>query len=142
MSLAPHCLTDQQWCSFFIACVDHLAPANVTLGHQPSQGHSWCAYTTFTRLAHDAGYWTHGLPRREDVGSETINDGGIWGQPIPFSDLAHVIIPRTLLWERYDEERIFRHGQEIQPIDELSNVLTGQGIAHKLSPLVLEIKCY
>lgn len=129
-----------QWRSFFLACVECLQPGDFS--RSPSQGASWCAYTTFGRLGSDAGYWTSGLPLAEDIGERGINDGGIWGQPIAYDDIAHVIIPRTIYWEDIREGRRLSDGYAVQDIDTLSLVLSAKGIDHRRTAHVLEIKCY
>jgi hypothetical protein len=135
-----HKLTDEQWHAFFLACCERLPPGSEF--HYPRLGESWCAFTTFRRLGDDAGYWTHGLPHMNDIGERWINDGGVWGQPFHFHDLAHLIIPKTFGWERYEDGRFVDGGRDTQDIEGLSAALTEKRIEHRLTELVLEIKCY
>ena len=129
-----------QWRSFFLACIECLKPGDFS--RSPSPESSWCAYTTFTRLESDAGYWKSGLPLAQDIGERGINDCGVWGQPFPFDDIAHVIIPRTIYWEDIRDGRWLGDGHAVQDIGTLSLALSAKGIEHSLTALVLEIKCY
>lgn len=133
-------LTALHWRSFFFACVECLKPGDFK--RSPSPDASWCAYTTFSRLGSDAGYWTSGVPLAEDIGECGINDGGVWGQPFAYDDIAHVIIPRTIYWEDIREGRWLSDGHAVQDIDSLSLALKAKGIEHHLTARVLEIKCY
>ena len=135
-----HSLTNEQWREFFVTCTQHLSPGGFR--YDPSPAASWCAFTTFDRLGLDAGYWTRCLPRREDIADSYIEDGGAWGQPFPFDDLAHLIIPRTFYWENIEGGRWIGNGRETQDIERLSAALVAKGIEHRLSHLVLEIKRY
>lgn len=62
----------------FDACIETLGPgdANVNISG------SWCSWTTYSRLERDAGYWTAGIPEKEDVGEAYICDGGVWGATV------------------------------------------------------------
>jgi len=135
-----HKLTNQQWRDFFLICADLLPPG--AFDQTPVSSASWCSFTTFERLAIDAGYWVHGLPRKEDIGDTYIKDGGVWGQPYLFDDLAHLIIPRKFYWERIEGGRWVGNGHDVQDIEHLSATLAVKQIAHSLSALALEIKCY
>lgn len=129
-----HQLSQENWHEFFVTCAELLGPGD--------QHGSWCAATSFRRLADDAGYWTHGLPKMSDIAPTHIKDGGVWGQPFAFSDLAHVIIPKTFKWERYENGAFEDYVSQAQDIERLSNALSTKGIAHRLTDLILEIKLY
>src|SRR5512135_226599 len=86
-----HSMTAGQWKRFFEVCASVLGWGHSHINHSQS----WCSWTTFRRLADDAGYWTHGLPNASDIGEDHIRDGGAWGQPFPYSELAHVILPKS-----------------------------------------------
>ena len=131
-------MTDEQWNAFFIACADILGPGNWLALHSES----WCAYTTFTRLNDDVGYWTMGLPSLEDIADTHIKDGGVWGQPCSFAHLAHIIIPRKFGWSTDGTDQPYRAGSRNQNIDTLSRRLSEQGILHRVTDLLLEIKLY
>lgn len=103
---------------------------------------SWCAWTTYRRIGEDFGYWTSGLPALEDIGATGIADGGVWGQPFSYSELAHVVIPRTFYWESRTAAGQFESGLRSQDIDELSFRLSAAGVEHRATDLVLEIKLY
>src|SRR5690348_9648645 len=81
-------MTEAQWQNFFEACAESLG-----------QAENWCSWTTFTRLRYDAMYWAAGLPKRSEFDSKGIKDGGTWGQPFRYSDLAHVIVPQHFMIE-------------------------------------------
>lgn len=102
---------------------------------------SWCAWTTFERLGEDAGYWTAPLPLESELLEEGTLDGGTWGQPFRYSQLAHLIVPRRFYWEQISAES-FNSGVHMQDIGSLSERLTIEGIAHRLTELVLEVKLY
>ena len=125
-------MTDAQWGLFFKTCA-------VVLGgkgdHSINFSDTWCSWTTFHRLTeNDAGYWAAGLPNAEDIGESCIKDGGVWGQPFHFSEIAHVIIPRTFIAE--DGHKTY------QDIARLSEELRKVGIPCRLTSGILEIKVY
>lgn len=111
-------------------------------GHRvANMSESWCAWTTFSRLAADAGYWTAGLPNADELGATYIADGGTWGQPFSYHELAHLIVPRTFEQE-FVEDGQYRCVKRQQDIKELSRRLTEHGIDHRKTDLVLEIKLF
>ena len=124
-------MNDNTWREFFNSS------AKILGGGTPSieTSTSWCSWTTFSRLkSNDAGYWTCGLPAAKDIGEYSIRDGGVWGQPFHFSDLAHFILPKqffTLLGTRRQ-----------QNIEALSLELDQHGVNHELKDYLLEIKLY
>lgn len=130
-------MTDQQWKSFFETCARVLGAGDRNAGRSVS----WCAWTTFTSLASHINYWTSGLPHVNEVDTAFIRDGGVWGQPFLYSDLAHIVIPREFFWET-GEHSSYRNGTRQQDITALSAELTGLGIDHRLTDLVLEVKLY
>ena len=131
-------MNDDQWRSL-------LTHARNQLGHGESiswASESWCAWTTFSSLEHHLTYWACGLPEVQELQEHGICDGGTWGQPFVYSDLAHLIIPAKFYWERFDENNGFQQGYKLQKIKQLSNALQGEGIEHRLTDLVLEVKLY
>ena len=130
-------MNDILWREFFDACATLLGSGT----REPRLSSSWCAWTTFDRLATDAGYWTCGLPAASDLREGFIADGGIWGQPFWFVQLAHVIVPARFYWENSLSSR-FESGYKSQPIGQLSEHLSQRGVPHRLTELVLEIKLY
>jgi hypothetical protein len=125
------------WHRFFLSAAEVLG-----LGHRVARfSESWCSWTTFGRLQDDAGYWTGGIPALPDVFETHIGDGGVWGQPFLFSDLAHVIIPCKFYWETGPGVE-YQNGWRIQPVEILSKELRALDVPHRLTDLVLEIKCY
>lgn len=134
-----HRLSDEEWRRFFLLCADLLGPGDAV--RQRSK--SYCVFTCFDRLTVDVHYWSCGLPRKEDVRDGWIGDGGVWGQPFSFSDLAHIVIPRTFGTEYYGEDGSWlEYKEQHQDIEGLSHALAAEGIDHRLTDLVLEIKCY
>jgi hypothetical protein len=130
-------MKDEDWERFFIV-------ATTVLGkgcHNAYFSENWCAFTTFSKLRDDCHYWTTGLPELEDISSTGINDGGVWGQPFRYSDLAHIIIPQKFTWE-FVEEGKFLTGIKTQDIDKLAKSLAEFGIIARVTDLVLEIKLY
>jgi hypothetical protein len=110
-------------------------------GDQKPSRRSWCAWTTFSRLGRDAGYWTAELPLLSEIGERSVVDGGTWGQPFPYEDLAHIIVPRRFT-EEYAAPKRFAHWTHEQDINGLSGRLNGEGIEHRLAEHVLEIKLF
>lgn len=102
---------------------------------------TWCAWTTFERLGEDAGYWTAALPLAAELLETGTADGGSWGQPFLYSQIAHLIIPRRFYWEQMSPEG-FSSGVHIQDVERLSQRLAAEAIPHRLAELVLEIKLY
>jgi len=130
-------MSDPDWQSFFLVCADFLGAGSARAAHS----NSWCAWTTFRRLNEDAGYWTSGLPNRHDIADSYIKDGGVWGQPFLYSDLAHIIVPRQFCWQT-EPGAAFSSGTRRQDLDGLSSKLSKAGIDHRLTSLVLEIKLF
>jgi hypothetical protein len=78
------------WRTFFSICARVLGPGEM----RAAQSQSWCAWTTFERLISDSGYWTSGLLAEPELMETYTVDGGPWGQPFSYQNIAHVIIPR------------------------------------------------
>ena len=102
---------------------------------------TWCSWTTFSRLADNAGYWTGELPLEAELLEKCTTDGGNWGQPFGYDELAHVIIPPTFTEEgrRAGQYTDWDHTQDIEG---LSKRLDAAGIAHTLSVHALDIKLF
>lgn len=130
-------ISDEHWKTFFLICVECLGAGD----QLASRSQSWCAWTTYRRIGEDFGYWTCGLPSAKDLGEAGIADGGVWGQPFSYSELAHIVIPRTFYWESRGASS-FESGMRSQDIEELSSRLSAAGIEHRATDLVLEIKLY
>lgn len=130
-------MDDVSWNKFFLICANSLGKGD----QLASRSESWCAWTTFRRISEEFGYWTGGLPQVADIRETYIADGGVWGQPFSYSELAHVVIPRTFYWEAYSQSG-FESGLRSQEIDELSVKLSEARIEHRLTSLVLEVKLY
>ncbi|RIX40306.1 MAG: hypothetical protein D3M94_21800 [Rhodocyclales bacterium GT-UBC] len=126
-----------EWKSAFIAAAESLGEGEFNALLSPS----WCSWTTFSRLASDAGYWTAGLPKLNEIGDSFIHDGGVWGQPFSYSDIAHLIIPAKFFWES-SAVGTYSCGEKEQNIKALSVRLASEKIPHRLTPLVLEIKVF
>ncbi len=131
-------MTDQEWRTL-------LTQARRQLGSGARlswASESWCAWTTFSSLEHQLTYWSCGLPEEHELLEQGIADGGTWGQPFTYRDLAHLIIPRKFYWERFSESSGFENGYREQNIEKLSQTLKQENIAHRLTDLVLEVKLY
>lgn len=127
------------WKTFFLEAAEVLSSREQQEADAGPQ--SWCSWTTYRRLQEDAGYWTAPLPVRSEVGDVGILDGGTWGQPFLYEDIAHIVIPRSFYWERILPEG-FRSSSEVQPIDALARKLAAHSIQHRLTGFLLEIKLY
>lgn len=125
------------WKTFLEICADVLGKGD----RLPSDSTSWCAWTTFSRLQSDAGYWTAGLPGRDELASHGTRDGGTWGQPFLYSDLAHIVIPATFIWDAL-EGRDYAAGERQQDLTLLSSGLSEASLPHRRTELVLEVKLY
>lgn len=102
---------------------------------------SWCSWTTFERLRTDAGYWQAGIPSPSELGEVHIQDGGTWGQPFKYDDLAHIIIPASFYFENRSDGK-FTCGFRDQAIALLSQRLDKHNIEHRHTQLILEVKLY
>lgn len=130
-------MTNGQWKEFFEICHSFLGKGEFS----SILSESWCSWTTFSRLNQDAKYWAAGLPNDEDIGEVGINDGGTWGQPFKYQEIAHLIIPRKFYWET-EGGPTFQFGYKEQDIAALSKTLIERQLPHRLTDLVLEVKCY
>ena len=130
-------MTDDEWRQFFQIAGEVLGPGEWS----SAESVSWCAFTTFSSLKMGAEYSNHGIPAASELGATSTTDGGTWGEPISYRDLAHVIVPRTFFWETKPSPN-YANGTRHQDIDRLSDALLAAGIAHRLTDLVLEVKLY
>ena len=120
-----------QWKRFFQICAEVLGKGNWRI----ELSNSWCSFTTFRRLSEsDAGYWTNGLPNSEDIYDSYIGDGGVWGQPFQYSELAHILIPRTFMTDNGKEKS--------QNLEALAARLSAEKLPFRKTEIVLEIKLY
>ena len=101
---------------------------------------SWCAFTTFGGLTHGVHYFNCGFPAENECLDTHTMDGGVWRQSFEYSDLAHLVIPKTFYWER--SVNGFTNGYKEQDINALSAELLKINIEHRLTDKVLEIKLY
>ena len=130
-------MKDEEWLVFF-----EIAGQVLGKGHDvANMSESWCSWTTFGRLTADAGYWTAGMPNADELRPANITDGGAWGQPFLYRELAHVIVPRIFDQEFVADGR-YRCVHKQQDIEELSRRLTEHGIDHRKTDMVLEIKLF
>lgn len=130
-------MTDSDWISFLEIC-------RKTLGRgdwDPYLSDSWCAFTTFSSLRNGVHYWACGFPDEADLLASGTVDGGLWRQIFKYQDLAHVIVPASFYWERFDEGE-FKTGWKNQNLSVLSANLKSAGIAHRQTDLIVEVKIY
>jgi len=128
-------MNNQDWIKFFDLCNQALGEGCHSLYHSKN----WCSWTTFERLTSDALYWAGGIPKAGEYGEHAVNDGGNWGQPFPYSSIAHLIIPRRFEFcDMYQGE--FIHKESEQKIDLLSSLLHEHGIEHVISEWALELR--
>jgi hypothetical protein len=126
-----------EWKLFFVTAVEVLGEGEFSALLSPS----WCSWTTFTRLQEDAGYWTCGLPKFSEIGEIAIKDGGVWGQPFLYLQIAHLIIPARFIWES-SGGATYSSGNKVQNIQALSIRLTSENIPHRLTNFALEVKVF
>ncbi len=127
-------MSNDQWRRFFLACAHVLGPGSTQAWESPS----WCVWTTFGNFLH---YWAAGLPAEEELGPEGTFDGGTWGQPFNYQDIAHIAIPAEFYWEHVNTGD-FSNGTKRQDLESLSQALAAAGIVHRKTELVLEVKLY
>ena len=132
-----HEMSNKQWLELFRICRTVLGTGD----QLPMRSESWCSWTTFSRLNEDAKYWAAGVPNIEELTESGIQDGGIWGQPFSFNEIAHLIIPQKFYWESSCNQT-FNSGFKSQDIKLLSHTLTAHELPHRITDLVLEVKCY
>lgn len=130
-------MKNENWFRFFQISNDVLGNGNLSA----YESENWCAWTTFSRLHEDCGYWTSGLPNSGEYTETRVIDESNWGQIFLFCDIAHLIIPSQFFWESSPFETL-RSGHKEQNIQMLSDLLTRENIDHRCSDLVLEIKLY
>jgi hypothetical protein len=131
-------MQDKDWREFLIACRQVLGAGTF----DTFLSESWCAFTTFSRLADGWHIYLHtGFPDEEDLLESGTKDGGIWREAISYDDIAHVVIPRRFYWERVINGA-FTSGTKNQNLDLLSERLTEKGIRHRKTDLILEVKLY
>jgi hypothetical protein len=130
-------MTDAQWYAFFVAASEVLGPGS----RLAEKSQSWCAWITFEKLSVDAGYWTSGVPSREDIFATHIGDSGVWGQPFTFSQLAHIVVPRRFMCDEPPGPN-WAYRERVQNLEGLSAKLHAAGVPHRVTELMLEIKCY
>ena len=130
-------MAPELWKGFFESCCEVMGESS----HVAIRSDNWCSWTTYDRLTLDAGYWSSGLPGADEIGDVGIGDGGIWKQPFSYSQIAHLIVPRKFYWEMFEAGK-FRDGVKEQPLETLARSLVEKDIPHRLTDLVLEIKCY
>jgi hypothetical protein len=102
---------------------------------------SWCSWTTFRRLEVDAGYWKAELPLAEELGETCVNDGGTWGQPFQYDEIAHLIIPRRFVEEPFGGDA-FRQWVHEQDVRGLADRLDSAGVPYHISEYALEVKLF
>ena len=127
-------MSNEHWRTFFLICAKVLGPGS----SQAWDSQSWCTWTTFGNFLH---YWSAGLPAEAELGPESTGDGGTWGQPFPYQDIAHIAIPSEFYWERIAPGD-FSNGTRRQDLNALSVALAAAGIEHRKTELVLELKFY
>jgi len=134
--------------NFLLAATRHLCrPAVSSLsehcnGNAPYRMRSWCCWTTFGRLECDTVYWSGELPLASELGEASVADGGSWGQPFRYQEIAHVIIPRSFCEEPWSDDGRLTQWHHEQDIDGLSKVLNSEGVDHNLLQFCLELKLY
>lgn len=134
--------------NFLITATRHLSrPAVSSMseycnGDAPHRRRSWCCWTTFGRLECDTVYWSAELPLESELYETSVADGGSWGQPFSYREIAHVIIPRTFLEEPWSADGTFTQWHHEQDVEGLSKALNLEGIDHNLLQFCLELKLY
>ena len=130
-------MSDNDWLRFFTISAQVMGPG----ARLAEDSESWCAWTTFDALQRSVNYWSAGLPHESELSSVGTIDGGTWGQPFAYNEIAHLIIPAQFYWERIAAND-FTQGVRHQDIQCLSKALTESGVPHRLTDLVLEIKLF
>ena len=140
-------LTAEQWWTFFTIASRHIRgtlKSEVSQWTEPAEEFyrkSYCAWTVFERLGCDTHYWTAELPKETELYEHGVLDGGEWGQPFRFDEIAHLIVPVEYTEDRYVDQKytMWCHTQDIVG---LSRLLDEANIPHKLHETFLELKLY
>ena len=140
MTAPMHAMTDERWLGFFRACADTLEVKPAPLS-APVEDGSWCSWTTFSRLTDAVGYWSGPLPTAAELRDTYLGHGQNWSQYFTYTQVCHVIVPRVFVWERAVPGQ-FEQGKTLQDIDAVAETLRALDIPHRLTSLVLEVKCY
>jgi hypothetical protein len=130
-------MRDVDWKSFFLVCRKILGKGSP----DPLESESWCAWTTFRAIKEGIHYWYCGIPDFCEILDTHIADGGTWGQPFEYDDLAHVIVLASFYWETRGAPG-FHSGLKHQAIEKVSLHLNELGIAHRKTEHVVEVKLY
>jgi len=125
------------WKLFFGTCAELFGVGAAAA----AQSKNWCSWTTFRRLNEDCLYWASGFPAPGEFTDTHVVDGGVWGQPFSYKDIAHLIVPKKFYWES-QSNRGFESGFKEQDIILLSKFLTDRNVPHKLTEITLEIRAY
>lgn len=124
-------MNNLNWKSFFEIAINTLGEGEFSINNSAS----WCSWTTYSRLMNgDAGYWQAGLPKTIELGENGTLDGGVWLNPTPYEDLAHMIIPKNFVTDLLEVKT--------QNIEQLAIELTKVNIEFNLLDGLLEIKLY
>lgn len=111
-------------------------------GHADSRrSQSWCAWTTYESLNSTLTYWASGIPHQHELTPTGLIDGGTWGQPFLYSEIAHLIIPAQFYWENLTANG-FDNGYRRQDLITLSHALNEAGLPYRMTDLMLEVKLY
>ena len=130
-------MSDLDWFHFFSLCNEVLGKGS----HVAQYSDNWCSWTTFEKLQDDCSYWQSGLPNQGEFNRHLVKDGGVWGQPFPFNEIAHLILPAKFCWEG-NSGKEWVSGQKQQDIKLVSERLVSLNVPHRLTDTVLEIKLY
>ncbi|WP_163832218.1 hypothetical protein [Spartinivicinus ruber] len=130
-------MNNSDWVKFFTACNEVLGQGSCSSLHSEN----WCAWTTFGKLQEDCLYWRSGLPNNDELTDTYVKDGGTWGQPFLYSEIAHIIVPSRFYWER-PPGKGWECGHREQNIAGLSQALQRLEVQHRITDIILEIKLY
>ncbi|MFM7785727.1 MAG: hypothetical protein ACKPE6_13980 [Gammaproteobacteria bacterium] len=127
-------MTSRQWRSVFEACWRLLGKAQTGEAARAT----WCAWTTFERLGHDAGAWLTPLPGPDHILDTGIARGSAWERPVAYAELARLVVPARFFRAPDGEwpEAVYVE----QDIDALARALADEGIPYRRDDYVLELR--
>lgn len=127
-------MTSRQWRSVFEACWRVLGKG--ASGEMPRP--SWCAWTTFERLGHDAGSWLAPLPEPEFILDNGIARGSAWERPVAYAELARLVVPARFYRAPGGEWPEAAYVE--QDLAALARALSEEDLPHRRDDYVLEVK--
>ena len=81
------------------------------------------------------------MVRKTELAAANTLDGGTWGQPFLYKEIAHLIIPRRFQWVSSVSSQ-FVQTEHRQDVDAISAKLEELSIPHELSGYALQVRLF